>query len=730
MNQRNYLRKTVISLLLLIAVFCPSIAFGQTSGIGFLYIDRAEVPQGESQQIVVVADEPLPLTNAQLFYSVYDETFEIRAVSLHENAALFEIPALKIGSYQLNDVVFETETESQRMPIADNNTTSVTFDCVQEAERSLLSEGSSDSGLTVYTLNEDNEITTSDTPIINQLSAENDNATTRSLNKGNLTIALDPGHGGFDPGAVYFNLREKDLTLKIATYCKQFLEQYHGVSLYMTRSTDVALGSNTSEDLKNRVYNSVGNGADVIVSLHINSGGGNGAEVYYPNGSSWKHEETHGQGKVLAQNILDKLVGLGLTNRGIKIRDYGTGGSYADGSMADYYAILRHARTLGIPAIIVEHAFIDNPADFDKLANESWIKGMGEADAQGIAQTYGLVPSGSCEWKKNNGAWQYYLNGRLQKGWFMAAGSWYYANGKGDCLTGWQNIDGKWYYLDPINAFMHRSWLTVGGKTYYLNYSGDMAQGWKNIDTKRYYFLQDGQMATGVQTIDGEIWEFGTDGALIVKSGWRLENGKWYFYINGKLNTGWLLDRGQWYFLNSDGSMATGWYLVANRWYYSNASGVMLTGWQRIGNYWYYLENSGAMKTGWLLSRGSWYWLKDNGAMAVGLTDVQGKRYFFSESGSMLTGWHQASGNWYLFGGSGEALAGWQSIGGSWYYLHPSTNIMLTGLVQRWRHVVLLTAKWRHGNRMAQARKHLVLPSWVRRHGNRMATHQRNMVSL
>ena len=64
------------------------------------------------------------------------------------------------------------------------------------------------------------------------------------------------------------------------------------------------------------------------------------------------------------------------------MRDYGTGGSYADGSMADYYAILRHARSAGIPAIIVEHAFIDNPADINKLSSDTWLHNMGEADAE------------------------------------------------------------------------------------------------------------------------------------------------------------------------------------------------------------------------------------------------------------------------------------------------------------------------------------------------------------
>src|SRR5699024_5482246 len=51
---------------------------------------------------------------------------------------------------------------------------------------------------------------------------------------GNIVVALDPGHDSTHAGASAFGLREEDLTLKIANYCKEELETYAGVSVFMT----------------------------------------------------------------------------------------------------------------------------------------------------------------------------------------------------------------------------------------------------------------------------------------------------------------------------------------------------------------------------------------------------------------------------------------------------------------------------------------------------------------
>lgn len=207
-----------------------------------------------------------------------------------------------------------------------------------------------------------------------------------SSGSGTKVVVLDPGHGGSDSGAAANGLKEKDLTLKIATYCKQELEKYNGVKVYMTRSSDTYLS------LDGRVNYAATVGADIFVSIHINSAANTaaaGAEVYYPN-SSYK-PSLGTEGKNLASAIEKKLVALGLADRGVKVRNSETGNTYADGSLADYYGVIRQSKLAGFPGIIVEHAFISNASDAKNyLGSDSALKKLGAADAAGIAETYGL----------------------------------------------------------------------------------------------------------------------------------------------------------------------------------------------------------------------------------------------------------------------------------------------------------------------------------------------------
>ncbi|HGE3401065.1 TPA: RICH domain-containing protein, partial [Streptococcus pneumoniae] len=94
------------------------------------------------------------------------------------------------------------------------------------------------------------------------------------------------------------------------------------------------------------------------------------------------------------------------------------------------------------------------------------------------------------------------------------------------------------------------------------------------------------------------------------KTGWKQENGMWYFYnTDGSMATGWLEYNGSWYYLNANGAMATGWLEYNGSWYYLNTNGAMETGWLEYNGSWYYLNTNGAMETGWLEYNGSWYYL-------------------------------------------------------------------------------------------------------------------------
>ena len=82
-----------------------------------------------------------------------------------------------------------------------------------------------------------------------------------------VTIVLDPGHGGKDPGAINSDagLIEAEINYKIAMYLKEYLEQYNDVEVVLTRK------QNELKTLQERADVAFNNQADLLLSLHINS---------------------------------------------------------------------------------------------------------------------------------------------------------------------------------------------------------------------------------------------------------------------------------------------------------------------------------------------------------------------------------------------------------------------------------------------------------------------------
>ncbi|PWK07490.1 N-acetylmuramoyl-L-alanine amidase family protein [Tumebacillus permanentifrigoris] len=94
-------------------------------------------------------------------------------------------------------------------------------------------------------------------------------------------ICIDPGHGGYDPGAVYGGVREKDITLHIGLQLRDILRRA-GFGVVMTRESDASPGgaTNVNADLNERCRIANAARADVFLSIHVNAGGGHGAEIY------------------------------------------------------------------------------------------------------------------------------------------------------------------------------------------------------------------------------------------------------------------------------------------------------------------------------------------------------------------------------------------------------------------------------------------------------------------
>ena len=159
-------------------------------------------------------------------------------------------------------------------------------------------------------------------------------------------IVLDSGHGGNDQGSSGNGIIEKELTLKISQYMYDRFKAL-GVPVKMTRTSDVDLEPN---DRPGVVLDKFGNGKDVVViSNHINAGGGEGAEVIYALRNSDK----------LASSILNELEKSGQVVRKYYQR------RLPSNSSKDYYYIIRN--TPNNETLIVEYGFLDNEADAKRL---------------------------------------------------------------------------------------------------------------------------------------------------------------------------------------------------------------------------------------------------------------------------------------------------------------------------------------------------------------------------
>ena len=692
----------------------------------YLYIDTPYLMTPDTQKIMVSFQDEIELESVSMVYENVEtaEQYEVLAGEIQDATAVFSIDYLEnstAGSYHLlkvRTVSGGITNEIDLDEVGIDSRFGVNQECDTQPDAVVEEESTSSSARTVnepgnpvnfLTYDEEGELVESesveeaveeaktDVPAVASRAAE------MSEKAGNLIVVIDPGHGGYDPGAVGVNgAKEKDLTLKIAKYCKEELEKYGGVTVYMTRTTDTGLSpsNNLSDDLKKRVEYAKGKKANVLVSMHLNSTGlgkAHGAEVYYPNANY--NPGVGNEGKNLASKIQKELVGLGLTDRGIKIRNSATNTLYPDGSLQDYYALIWQSKRAGFPAIIVEHAFIDNIDDYNKyLSSDAKLKALGIADAKGIAQAYGL---GKGQWIQNDKGWWYqYADGSYAKNtWAAINGAWYHFDSNGYMQTGWFTEGTAKYYLDPVSGAMKTGWQLINNKWYYFNGSGIMLTGWQWIGNTCYYFDGSGVMATDTWIGNDYVNSNGAWVPGMVKPGWILdENGWWYRHKDGSYTrSNWEKIEGQWYYFNAAGYMVTGWQNIGGSWYYMDGSGKMLTGWQTIGGSKYYLNGSGVMLTGWQWINSKCYYFTASGAMAsntwIGndyvdasgawvpgkvkeeakwILDEHGWWYRHSDGSYTKSNWEVIGGQWYYFNAAGYMVTGWHWIGGKCYYFASS----------------------------------------------------------
>ena len=181
-------------------------------------------------------------------------------------------------------------------------------------------------------------------------------------NRATKKVVIDAGHAGADPGAVSGNLKEKDLNLEAAQYMHKRLQEL-GIPSTIVRNTDETL---ERKERINRIMNAYGNSPDVImISNHINAGGGEGAEIVY----ALRNDPT------LAEMALDNIGAAGQIERKVYQR------RLPENPNKDYYFIIRD--TGNLESLLVEYGFIDNANDASKLQNNltDYVEGVVKAIA-------------------------------------------------------------------------------------------------------------------------------------------------------------------------------------------------------------------------------------------------------------------------------------------------------------------------------------------------------------
>jgi N-acetylmuramoyl-L-alanine amidase len=178
----------------------------------------------------------------------------------------------------------------------------------------------------------------------------------RPTPKARLTVVVDAGHGGQDPGTLASgNLQEKDINLSVARKVAALLEQ-RGIGVIMTRSQDRFI------ELEERAAIANQHNADLFVSIHSDSAPNRSVEgftVYVSRAASPDSRQA-------AQAILRSMSATGSDNHGVREADY------------------RVLVNTTCPAVLVELGYLSNAADARRLGDNSFQNRLAQAITDGI----------------------------------------------------------------------------------------------------------------------------------------------------------------------------------------------------------------------------------------------------------------------------------------------------------------------------------------------------------
>ena len=202
-----------------------------------------------------------------------------------------------------------------------------------------------------------------------------------------------------------------------------------------------------------------------------------------------------------------------------------------------------------------------------------------------------------------------------------------------------QSVNGKAFDPDATYGIITTDFLADGGDVAYVFAGKEAISGAVPLDEVLESYLVEALDKKITKAAYGEVRGDLTIILPPAESGWKKEEGSWYYYQeDGSKKTGWLRDNGKWYYLNADGVMKTGWLRNKGKWYFLGANGAMKTGWLRDNGKWYYLRKDGSM------AESEWrqgFWLGKNGSWS----------YIPQAS------WHRNSKGWWY-----EDTSGWYAV--------------------------------------------------------------------
>lgn len=182
------------------------------------------------------------------------------------------------------------------------------------------------------------------------------------LSEDGIKVVIDPGHGGYDPGAKgYSGSLEKDINLAVGLEAGRIIEGA-GINVIYTRKDDnVTWESNVMDDLKSRCEIANNTDADYFISIHCDSyppnSSANGTSVFYYGQS----KEAQKFASFMQSEITNSI---GSYDRGIKT--------------ANFYVI----KNTNATSILIELGFLSNPDEEKNLINPEYQKKYGDAIAK------------------------------------------------------------------------------------------------------------------------------------------------------------------------------------------------------------------------------------------------------------------------------------------------------------------------------------------------------------